>query len=70
MTEKKTVSWTGRSARSGPGRGRLRSEKATRDRYTIRGYVSTAAKHGIAVFAAIRGALAGNPWIPPVPGTA
>ena len=46
-----------------------RSEKTTRDRYAIRGYASTAAKHGIAVFTAIRDALAGNPWIPPVPAT-
>jgi transposase len=44
--------------------GRLRSEKATRDRYAIRGYASTAAKHGIPVLAAIRDALAGNAWMP------
>ncbi|MGH3181957.1 MAG: IS66 family transposase [Gemmatimonadales bacterium] len=50
--------------------GRLRSEKTTRDRYAIRGYASTAVKHGIAVFTAIRGALAGNPWIPPIPAGA
>jgi transposase len=50
--------------------GRLRSETATRDRYAIRGYASTAAKHGIAVFTAIRDALAGNPWIPPIPASA
>jgi hypothetical protein len=50
--------------------GRLRSEKTTRDRYAIRGYASTAAKHGIAVFTAIRDALAGNPWIPPIQATA
>ena len=49
--------------------GRLRSEKTTRDRYAIRGYASTAVKHGIAVFTAIRDALAGNPWIPPIPAT-
>jgi transposase len=49
--------------------GRLRSEKTTRDRYAIRGYASTAAKHGIAVFTAIRDALAGNPWIPPIPAS-
>ncbi len=49
--------------------GRLRSEKTTRDRYAIRGYGSTAVKHGIAVFTAIRDALAGNPWIPPIPAT-
>ena len=47
--------------------GRLRSEKTTRDRYAIRGYASTAAKHGVAIFTAIYAALAGNPWIPPVP---
>ncbi len=41
--------------------GRLRSEKATRDRYAIRGYASTAVKHGVSVFTAIRGALAGTP---------
>ena len=50
--------------------GRLRSEKTTRDRYAIRGYASTAAKHGHQILTAIRDALAGNPWIPPVPGTA
>jgi hypothetical protein len=47
--------------------GRLRSEKTTRDRYAIRGYASTAAKHGIAVFTAIRDALAGNPGYHPSP---
>ncbi len=50
--------------------GRLRSEKTTRDRYAIRGYASTAAKHEIAVFSAIRDALAGNPWMPPIPAIA
>jgi transposase len=50
--------------------GRLRSEKATRDRYAVRGYASTAVKHGVAVFTAIRDALAGNPWIPPIPADA
>lgn len=50
--------------------GRLRSEKATRDRYAIRGYASTAAKHGTAVFTAIRDALAGNPRMPPIPASA
>ena len=49
--------------------GRLRSEKTTRDRYAIRGYASTAVKHRIAVFTAIRDALAGNPWIPPIPAS-
>jgi len=49
--------------------GRLRSEPAARDRYAIRGYASTAAKHGISVLTAIRDALTGNPWIPPIPAT-
>jgi hypothetical protein len=47
--------------------GRLRSEETTRHRYAIRGYISTAAKHGENVLTAIRGALAGNFWMPPVP---
>jgi len=47
--------------------GRLRSETATRDRYAIRGYISTAAKQGTSVITAIRDALAGNPWMPPIP---
>jgi transposase len=48
---------------------RLRSETTTRYRYAIRGYASTAAKHGTAAFTSIRDALAGNPWIPPLPAT-
>jgi len=47
--------------------GRLRSEQVTRDRYAIRGYISTAAKHGAHVLTAIHNALAGNPWMPPIP---
>jgi transposase len=47
--------------------GRLRSEQATRNRYAIRGYISTVAKHGAHVLAAIYDALAGNPWMPPHP---
>ena len=50
--------------------GRLRSEAATRHRYAIRGYASTAAKHGLDTFTAIRDALAGNCWIPPIPAGA
>jgi hypothetical protein len=46
--------------------GRLRSEQATRDRYAIRGYVSTAAKHGADIMTALRDALAGSPWTPPI----
>jgi transposase len=47
--------------------GRLRSEKTTRHRYAIRGYLSTAAKHGVNVLAALRDALDGNPRMPPIP---
>ena len=47
--------------------GRLRSEQATRNRYAIRGYIDTARKHGASALTAIRDALAGNPWMPPVP---
>ena len=39
---------------------RPRSEKTTRDRYAVRGYASTAIKHGRQVFTVIREALAGN----------
>jgi hypothetical protein len=47
--------------------GRLRSEARTRNRYAIRGYLDTARKHGADVMTAIHGALAGNPWLPPLP---
>jgi hypothetical protein len=47
--------------------GRLRSETATRNRYAIRGYLDTARKHDADVMTAIRDALAGNPWMPPIP---
>jgi transposase len=47
--------------------GRLRSQTATRHRYAVRGFASTAAKHGHDVFTAIRDALAGDCWIPPIP---
>lgn len=47
--------------------GRLRSEKTTEARYRIRGYTSTAAKHGTDVLAALRDALLGRPWTPPIP---
>ena len=50
--------------------GRLRSETTTRHRYAIRGYASTARKHGTGMFTAIKDALAGNPWIPPIPASA
>jgi transposase len=47
--------------------GRLRSEQATRHRYAIRGYISTAAKRGVSVFTALHDALTGDPWMPPIP---
>jgi transposase len=45
--------------------GRLTSEAVTRARYRIRGYLSTAAKHGHGVMDALRGAILGRPWMPP-----
>lgn len=50
--------------------GRLRPETTTRNRYAIRGYISTAAKHGISIFTALRDAIAGNPWMPSIPASA
>ena len=47
--------------------GRLRSENTTRHRYAIRGYISTAAKHGQNGLTALRDALTGSPWMPPIP---
>ena len=47
--------------------GRLTSEDRTQDRYTIRGYLSTAAKHGQNMMTALREAFLGRPWIPPHP---
>jgi transposase len=50
--------------------GRLRSEKTTQHRYAVRGYLSTAAKHGIDILTATRDALLGHPWMPPDPAAA
>ena len=47
--------------------GRLRSEQTTRHRYAIRGYLSTASKHHTGVLTALRDAITGNPWTPPIP---
>jgi transposase len=47
--------------------GRLTSEKRTKDRYTIRGYLSTAAKHGHNMMDALHTAFQGRPWMPPDP---
>jgi hypothetical protein len=35
----------------------------------IRGYISTARKNGVRAAHALREALLGNPWMPPVPVT-
>jgi transposase len=47
--------------------GRLTSEQRTRDRYRIRGYLSTATKHGLNMIDTLRDAILGRPWIPPDP---
>ncbi len=47
--------------------GRLQSEEITRARLTIRGYIGTAAKHGINAMTVLRDAILGNPWMPPTP---
>jgi transposase len=49
--------------------GRLTSEERTRDRYTIRGFVSTAIKHGLNPMTALRHTLIGQPWMPDLPAT-
>ncbi|OHV33230.1 hypothetical protein BBK14_15650 [Parafrankia soli] len=50
--------------------GRLTSEQRTTDRYRIRGYLSTAAKHGHNMIDALRDAVLGHPWMPPDPAPA
>jgi hypothetical protein len=47
--------------------GRLTSVARTEDRYTILGYLSTAAKHGQDKITALRDALTGQPWMPASP---
>jgi hypothetical protein len=47
--------------------GRVTSEKRTLDRYTIRGYLSTGAKHGHNMMEALHQALLGRSWMPPYP---
>ncbi|MGH3544774.1 MAG: IS66 family transposase [Mycobacteriales bacterium] len=47
--------------------GRLTSEERTQDRYTIGGYISTAAKHGHDALTVLRDTLTGRPWMPPQP---
>jgi len=50
--------------------GRLTSEQRTKDRYRIRGYLSTAAKHGHNMMDALHDAILGRPWMPPDPAPA
>jgi transposase len=50
--------------------GRLTSEQRTTDRYLIRGYLSTAAKHGRNMMDTLRDAIVGRPWMPPDPAPA
>jgi transposase len=50
--------------------GRLTSIARTEDRYTILGYLSTAAKHGLDKITALRDALTGRPWMPAPPAPA
>jgi transposase len=45
--------------------GRLTSEARTEDRYRIRGYLSTAIKHGHNAMQALHDAILGRPWLPP-----
>jgi len=47
--------------------GRLTSEARTQDRYTILGYLSIAAKHGLDKITVLRDALTGQPWMPALP---
>ncbi|MCA1681760.1 MAG: IS66 family transposase [Actinobacteria bacterium] len=47
--------------------GRLTSEDRTQDRYTIRGVLSTAAKHGLNTMTVLRDALLGRAWMPEPP---
>jgi hypothetical protein len=45
--------------------GRLQSDTTTKHRLIIRGYISTAAKHGINIMEALRDLITGKPWTPP-----
>jgi transposase len=49
--------------------GTHRSEASGKAWARIRGFVSTARKHGITAYDAIRSAVTGNPWTPPLPAT-
>ncbi|MGQ0777658.1 MAG: IS66 family transposase [Pseudonocardiales bacterium] len=47
--------------------GRLTSENRTQDRYTVRGVLSTATKHGLNMITVLSDALKGRPWMPALP---
>ena len=47
--------------------GRLTSAERTQDRYTIRGVLSTAAKHGLNMITVLGDAMRGRPWMPQLP---
>jgi hypothetical protein len=49
---------------------RLTSSDVTQARLDIRSYIDTARKHGQDVLTALRAAMTGTPWNPPVPATA
>jgi transposase len=49
--------------------GTFRSETSATAWARIRGFVSTARKHGINAYEAIHSAVIGNPWTPPLPTT-
>ena len=53
-----------RRAAGGRGPGAYDEAAIASSRYIIRSYLSTAAKHGIAMLDALTRAAAGTPWIP------
>ncbi len=50
--------------------GRLTSEDITQDRLDIRSYLDTARKCGVNAMTALRDAVSGSPWQPPLPAPA
>ena len=50
--------------------GRLASEDITQDRLNNRSYIDTARKCGINAMTALREAISGSPWQPPLPAAA
>jgi hypothetical protein len=49
--------------------GTFRSETSATAWARVRGFVSTARKHGINAYEALHSAVTGNPWTPPLPTT-